>query len=480
MAEREFVTSPEGESLKVLFVNPPTYEGHGTFNRPIRFPTFTYATPVMHPPLLLAYAASYVRSRGHEVSFIDAEADSLTVQAFLEKARAVAPHFAVFETSTPSFSNDVKVAQETKQATGCKTVFVGPHVSALPAESMQDNLLDAVILAEYEVSLAEYLEKGGKGTHGVCYRDSTGQPVLNQPREYLQDLDSLPFPARDLLPNYRYFDPILKNPFTFVLAGRGCPYRCTFCNWPQVLSGRRYRPRSPRLVVDELQQLQEKYQFRSFLFNDDTFTAVKAHAMAVCDEMMKRGIKLPWGCYSRADNTDAELLEKLRQAGCFILKVGVESGDQAILDNVHKNVKVDRVVEGVALMKKMGFHVHGTFVFGLPGETPDTIKKTIRFARKVCPTTVQFSTAVPYPGAELHSFLREKGYLKTENWDEYMPMRPIFEYPDLSSAQIAGAVKRAYRGYYFRPTYFMVGLKQLFTEPKTVFANVKKLARLSV
>ncbi|MBI2957386.1 MAG: radical SAM protein [Chloroflexi bacterium] len=466
--------------MKVLFVNPPTYEGKGTFNRPIRFPTFTYATPVMHPPLLLAYAASYVRSRGHEISFIDAEADSLTVAAFLEKAGAIKPDCAVFETSTPSFSNDVRVAEETRRATGCKTVFVGPHVSALPAESMRGNSLDAVILAEYELSLAGYLEKGGPGTPGVCYRGEDGEPVVNPPREYLQDLDILPFPARDLLPNDKYFDPILKNPFTFVLAGRGCPYRCTFCNWPQVLSGRRYRLRSPQKVVDELQHLEEKYGFRSFLFNDDTFTAVKSHAMAICDEMMRRGIKLPWGCYSRADNTDVELLKKLREAGCFILKVGVESGDQGILDNVHKNVRVEKVAEGVSLMKKMGFHVHGTFVFGLPGETPATITKTIGFARRVCPTTVQFSTAVPYPGAELHSYLKGKGYLKTEDWNEYMPMHPIFEYPELSAEQISGAVKRAYRGYYFRPTYFMVGLKQLFTEPRTVLSNVKKLAKMSV
>ncbi len=280
-------------TLKVLFANPPTYKGKGTFNRPIRFPTYGYATPVMHPPLLLAYAAAYIRSQGHEVELIDAEVDSISVEDFISKVEHSLPDYIIFETSTASFKNDVEVAREIKERVSCKTVFVGPHVSALPVESMEGNNLDAVIVGEYELSLGEYIETGPNDTKGVCYRRQDGKVILNPPRDYLANLDLLPSPARDLIPNYKYFDPILKNPFTFVLSGRGCPYRCTFCNWPQVMTGRRYRLRSAKNIVDELEVLQNEYHLKSFLFNDDTFTANKRHAIAVCDEMISRGIKLP-------------------------------------------------------------------------------------------------------------------------------------------------------------------------------------------
>lgn len=452
----------------------------GSFNRPIRFPTYNYATPVMHPPLLLAYAAAYIRSKGHTVEFIDAQVGSIiNVKEFVSKVKSVSPDYVVFETSTASFKNDVKVAEELKENIDCKIVFVGPHVSALPIESMKNNCLDAVVVGEYELSLHEYIETGGSGTKGVCYRDQKDKIVLNPPREYLQDIDILPFPARDLLLNYKYFDPILKNPFTFVLGGRGCPYKCIFCNWPQVMTGRRYRRRSAKNIVDELEMLEDEYNFKSFLFNDDTFTAYKKHVIEVCNEIIDRGIKLPWACYSRADLTDVEILNKLREAGCFLLKVGVESESQQILNNVKKGYKIDEVVRGINLMKDFGFHVHCTFVFGLPGETKETIDKTIDFAKKLNPTTVQFSTAVPYPGAELYRYLKDQGYLLTEDWDEYMPMHSIFEYPNLSGKQLADAIKKAYRKYYFRPAYLKIGLKQLFVNPMTMVSNAKKLIKLS-
>ncbi len=465
-------------TLQVLLANPPTYKRKGKFNRPIRFPTYGYATPVMHPPLLLAYAAAYIRSRRHEVELIDAEVDSISVEDFISRVEHRSPDYIVFETSTASFKNDVEVAREIKEKVACKVAFVGPHVSALPVQSMQGNSLDAVIVGEYELSLCEYIEKGPDGTKGVCYRRDDGKVIINPPRDYLLDLDQLPFPARDLIPNYKYFDPILKNPFTFVLSGRGCPYRCTFCNWPQVMTGRRYRLRSAKNVVDELEVLQSEYQFKSFLFNDDTFTADKRHAMAVCDEMIRRRIRLPWICYARADINDRELLEKLKEAGCWSLKVGVESANQKILDNVKKQYKIEKVVEGINLMKSVGLDVHCTYIFGLPGETVETIKQTIEFSKRLNCPTVQFSTAVPFPGTELHRYLKEQDYLLTEDWEKYMPMQPIFEYPHLSAEAISDAVKIAYRGYYFRPKYIRVGLRLLLSQPKTVLRDLRGLIRL--
>lgn len=464
--------------MKVLFANLPTFKNTGNFNRPIRFPTYNYATPVMHPPLLLAYAASYIRSRNHEVRLIDAQVDVLGVGPFLEEVKRFNPGYIVCETSTPSFSNDVEIARQIKGDLGdTRIVFVGPHVSALPRDCLAVGGIDAVVLGEYEESLLEYIERGPEDTRGIAYRNN-GSVIINKERDYIKDLDSLPFPARDMMANYKYFDPILKNPFTFLLGGRGCPYQCIFCNWPQTISGRKYRVRSPKNIVDEIEHLLKDYRFKSMLFNDDTFTANRNHAIAVCEEILRRNLRFSWACYARADTDDEALLKKLGEAGCYLLKVGVESSDQKILDNVKKGYKVENIRKGIRQMLDLGFHVHATFVIGLPGETKETILKTVNFAIELNPTTVQFSSAIPYPGTEFYEDLDKNGYLVTKDWEEFMPLHRIFEYDNLSSQDMVYSVKEAYRRYYLRPKYVKIALAEMITQPRIFLGNLKKLLTL--
>jgi radical SAM superfamily enzyme YgiQ (UPF0313 family) len=337
--------------------------------------------------------------------------------------------------------------------------------------------VDAVVVGEYEISLSCYVEDGPEGTEGVCYRNRDGRIVLNDTREAIPNLDILPFPARDLLPNRRYFDPILKKPFTFVLAGRGCPYRCIFCNWPQVLTGRKYRLRSVDNVLDELETLQNS-GLGSFLFNDDTFTANKSNVLELCKGMKERSLKMKWACYARADNKDEQMLDTMKEAGCYLLKVGIESGVQEILDESRKGYNLEDIKPGVDLMLKKGFHVHGTFAFGLPGENKATIERTIRFAKDVNPTTVQFSVAVPYPGTEFYDYLNRNGRLLTDDWDEFMPLRPIYQYDGLRADELISSVGRAYRIYYFRPKYVPIAFKKLFTAPRILLGSLLKLLKL--
>ncbi|MFQ5956935.1 MAG: radical SAM protein [Candidatus Brocadiales bacterium] len=464
--------------MKVLFANLPTFKNTGSFNRPIRFPTYNYATPVLHPPILLAYAAAYVRSKNHTVRLVDAQVDGMDVGQFAEQVKCFAPDYIVCETSTPSFFNDVEVIKLVKeQLNGTKAIFVGSHVSALPNKCLESNGIDAVVLGEYEESLLEYIEKGPEAARGIAYRKN-GSVVVNDRRDYIKDLDSLPMPARDMLPNYKYFDPILKNPFTFLLGGRGCPYQCIFCNWPQTISGRRYRVRSQENIVDEVEHLLRNYQFKSMLFNDDTFTANRDHAIAVCDEILSRGLRFDWACYARADTDDEELLKKLKAAGCYLLKVGVESSDQAILDGVKKGYKVENIRRGITRMLNIGFHVHATFVIGLPGETKETVQETVNFAIELNPTTVQFSSAIPYPGTEFYELLDRNGDIIAKDWQEFMPLKPIFEYPNLSSKELIDSVKQAYRQYYLRPRYVKIALKEIMTQPRVLMGNVRKLLQL--
>lgn len=464
--------------MKVLFANLPTFKNTGSFNRPIRFPTYNYATPVLHPPLLLAYAAAYIRSKNHTIRLIDAQVDNIDVNHFVEEVKDFAPDCIVCETSTPSFFSDVEIIKLIKgHLSGTKAIFVGSHVSALPNECLKAKGLDAVVMGEYEETLLEYIEKGAENTRGIAYRKN-GDVVVNENRDYIKDLNCLPSPARDLLPNYKYFDPILKNPFTFLLGGRGCPYQCVFCNWPQTISGRRYRVRLPKNIVDEIEHLLKNYQFKSILFNDDTFTANKDHAIAVCDEILHRGLQFDWACYARADTDDEELLKKLKAAGCFLLKVGVESSNQAILDGVRKGYKVENVRRGIKLMMDMDFHVHATFVIGLPGETKETIQETINFAIELNPTTVQFSSAIPYPGTEFYELLDGNGDIIAKSWEEFMPLKPIFKYSNLSSEELMDSVKQAYRQYYLRPKYVRIALTEMLIQPRVVMGNVRKLLQL--
>jgi radical SAM superfamily enzyme YgiQ (UPF0313 family) len=465
--------------MKILFANPPTYENAGSFFRPVRFPTFNYATPVMHPPIYLAYAASYIRAQNHVVSFIDAPVMAMTVDVFLKTVTSLNPDYIIFETSTPSFENDCLVAGEIKQQLPhSKIVFLGTHVTALPNESLQCVAIDAIILGEYEISLSEYIAHGPVGTLGVGYRDAGGTICINEKRPFCSDLSLIPIPARDLIPNYSYFDPILKNPFTFIISGRGCPYPCTFCNWPEHLTGRIVRRRSPKEIVDEIEYLEKNYKFKSFLFNDDTFTCDIKHVEAISQEMILRKVKTPWGCYARADFDNKNCLLLMKKAGCFLLKVGVETADEQIQINVKKNYDLKKVKNAIKLMQNMGFHVHSTFAFGLPGETIETIEKTIKFARSLKSTTVQFSIAVPYPGTEFYAYLKRNNFLLTTKWNDFMPLIPIYQYPQLSYETMRSMLKKAYRTHYFRFKYFAIGLKQLFTQPRIFFGNAKKLLQL--
>lgn len=404
--------------------------------------------------------------------------DAIPVEKFVERARGFCPDFLVCETSTPSFTNDAGVVGLLKkELPRLKVVFLGPHVSALPEESLKTDNIDCVVVGEYEESLLEYVEKGPEGTRGIAYR-SNGRVVVNGPRDYIEDLDSIPFPARDLLPNYKYFDPILRNPFTFLLGGRGCPYRCIFCNWPQTISGRKYRVRTAQNIVDEIAHLLKDYEFKSILFNDDTFTANRNHAIAVCEEILRRKLRFSWACYARADTEDEGLLRKLKEAGCYLLKVGIESSNQKILDNVKKGYVVKNIRKGVRLMLDLGFHVHATFVIGLPGETKETIQDTINFAVELSPTTVQFSSAIPYPGTEFYDYLQRNKNITAGNWEEFMPLRPVFEYPSLPADEIINSVKQAYRQYYLRPKYVKIALREMCTQPRILLGNLKKLIYL--
>jgi radical SAM superfamily enzyme YgiQ (UPF0313 family) len=468
--------------LRVLVANPPTLEGPGRFFRPVRFPTYQYATPVMHPPLFLLGAATCLRELGsHEVAFVDAQAPALTVPQFVARAVAFQPDLAVLETCLASFDNDRRVAQALRDATGCRIVLCGPQLAPeVAGEVMRHPEVDAVVLGEYEAPLLALASSGlAAGIPGTIVRSPEGTPVAGPAQSPPADLDRFPDPDQTLLDHRAYYDPLLRNPFAFFLSGRGCPHHCTFCSWPQTFTGHGYRRRSAHRVAAEVARtLRAAPYLRGFLLNDDTFTADREHCLAVCDALRAEGVRTPWGCYTRADFDDEEVLRALRAAGCTLLKVGVESSDPDVLRAAGKDYDLRRAEAALHRMKALGFHRHATFAFGLPGETARSIRATVEWACRAAPDTVQFSVAVPYPGTAFYRWLARRGHLRPHAWSELSPVAPVHEYPGLSSAELARAVPEAYRRFYLRPAPLWGLARRLVTEPRSAVRLAARAARL--
>jgi radical SAM superfamily enzyme YgiQ (UPF0313 family) len=467
---------------RILLANPPTYAAPGSFFRPVRFPAWQYASPVQHPPLYLLSAATSLREHGgHEIAFVDAQAPGLGVDAFVRRAASLRPDLAVLETCLASFDNDRRVASALREATGCRVVLCGPQLAPEVArEVMGHPEIDAAVIGEYEATLLELAASGlAPGVPGALVRAPGGEVVEGPPRAPIADLDALPDPDQSLLHHRAYYDPVLRNPFAYFLSARGCPHRCTFCSWPQTFTGRAHRRRSPaRVAGDVARTLAAAPHLRSFLFNDDTFTADREHALAVCAALAARGVRPPWGCYVRADLDDEEVLRALRGAGCELLKVGVESADARVLERSGKGYDLGRVEAAIARMKRLGFRVHASFAFGLPGETEESIRATVAWACRAGPTTAQFSTAVPYPGTAFHAWLRREGHLRPHRWSDLGRPAPVFEYPELPRDRLAAAVPLAYRRFYFRPSQLLRAAGRVAREPRAMPALVTGTLRL--
>lgn len=466
--------------MKICFLNPPF---RGAYNREVRFQAVS-PQKALHPPLMLAYATAVCEREGHEVDLIDAPALDLGKEQTLARLAEFRPDFVVMLTSTGSVSSDGALAKGISTEIGAKTVAVGVHATAVPEDTLERGF-DFVARGEYEYTIRD-LASGMPPSKvlGITYWKGK-RKMKNGARPLIKDLDSMPFPSRKFLPNEKYHSALYKNPFTFILAGRGCPQQCVFCAAPQLMSGRMYRMRSAENIVRELKQIKEKFpKLRSVLFNDDTLTVNKKKAMELCGLMIKEKVNMPWIAYSRVDTIDEELAKKMKEAGCFLVKVGFESGCDEILRNMKKGPRAttERAREAAKIFNDAGIQVHGTFVFGMPGEDKTTIRKTIDFAKSLDLDFVQFSVAQPYPGTEFYEYLKKNKWLKFGDWDDYLDtcgcIKPVFGYPHLSSGEMEQWLKVAYKEYYLRPKYMLKALRIRLTNPslmKSSFRSAKTL-----
>jgi len=438
--------------LKTLFLQAPSFDGFDggagsryQAKREIR--SFWYPTWLAQP------AALVPGSR-----LLDAPAEGMTVEQALDIAACY--DLVIIHTSTPSFPGDVRFVELLKQRDPAALAgMVGARVAVDPDSALlASRAIDFVAREEFDYTCLDVAQGLALADiAGISFRDRSGGIRHNPPRPIIEDMDALPFVApvykRDL--NIRnYFIGYLNYPYVSLYTGRGCRSRCTFCLWPQTVGGHRYRTRSAANVLAEVRWIKENMpEVKEIMFDDDTFTDLRPRAEEIARGLGALGVT--WSCNAKA-NVPYATLKIMKENGLRLLLVGYESGDDQILLNIKKGLRTDIARRFADDCHALGITVHGTFILGLPGETHETIAKSIEFAKEINPHTIQVSLAAPYPGTHLHAQAVENGWIpdgKTIHLvnDSGVQLAAL-SYPHLSREEIYHGVEAFYRSFYFRPS----------------------------
>jgi hopanoid biosynthesis associated radical SAM protein HpnJ len=459
--------------MKTLFLHPPSFDGFDG-GAGSRYQARREVRSFWYPTWLAQPAALVPGSR-----LIDAPPSRTRLPEVL---RTVAGYeLCVIHTSTPSFAADVKVAEALKDMRpGLRIGFVGAKVAVQPDESLAASpAIDFVARNEFDFTIKEVAEgRPLSGIDGLSWRRSDGGIAHNPDRAVLEDMDELPFVTevykRDLSIE-NYFIGYLLHPYLSLYTGRGCKSRCTFCLWPQTVGGHRYRVRSPGHVAEEIRLAKQYFpQVREFFFDDDTFTDNLPRAEAIARELGRIGVA--WSCNAKA-NVPRETLKILKDNGLRLLLVGYESGNQQILHNIKKGMRIEVAKRFTRDCHDLGIRIHGTFILGLPGETKETIEETIRFATEINPHTLQVSLAAPYPGTFLHRQAVDNGWLDAghaELVDEHGIQIAPLSYAHLSHTEIFESVETFYRRFYFRAPKIAAIVGEMVKSPEMMVRRLRE------
>ena len=434
--------------LKILLVNPPQ------------------ATQYPQPPLGLAMVAAVLEKIGYLVKILDLPVLGFSENSLSTIIRQEKPDIVGVTAMTPTINSAVSIVEKVKECDSNITVVLGgAHATILPEETLKSvPEIDVIVRGEGEQTILELVkvldEISGDidQVSGITYRE--GASIKSTPlRPPILELDALPFPAFHLLPmrKYRLHPPFgRRSPVMPIITSRGCPYRCVFCS--KSVFGKKYRSNSPAYVVDEIRFLNEKFGVKEIKFYDDVFTLDRKRVVALCMQLKEQGIDIPWTCETRVNLIDSELLGVMKDAGCYMIEYGVESGNQRVLNSLKKDITLAQTIKAFELTHEAGIETVAYFMMGSPQETSETIQETVEFAKKLDPDFVQFSIATPYPGTELYSLALEDGQVP-EKWDEYVYAElksvdnPGFGTKTLSREELRAWNKKAYTSFYLRWRY---------------------------
>lgn len=409
------------------------------------------------PPLGLASIGAYLEEKGFKVKIIDMQAERLLPEELPLAINGETPSFIGITATTITIDNAYTIAKILKGLlSDSKIILGGVHPTVLPDEALESPNIDYCIRGEGEETLLDLMEgKDPKNIPGLSYR-SDGRIIHNPFRPPILDLDTLPSPAYHLLPMNRYYPALgsyKRLPVISIMATRGCPGRCTFCYGDML--GKRIRYRSPSRLIKEIKYLMETHGIKEIQFYDDTFTAIQKNVREFSSLILKEKINLSWSCFARVDTVDLETLRLMKEAGCHQIMYGLESGDEEILKNINKGTALDQAREAVKLTKEVGIDVRAAFMLGNPGETEESIQRTIQFALDLDPELCIFNITTPYPGTEMFKWAKENGYLSTEDWTKYDLSHMVMDLPTIASTRIEEYYHRVYRLFYLRPSYIL-------------------------
>jgi len=433
--------------MRTLFLNPPSFEGFDG-GAGSRWPASREIESYWYP-VWLCYPAGMLA----DSKVVDGPPHKVSIESCVAMARDF--ELLVLFTSTPGFDVDVRIAEMMKDVNPrMKVAFVGPPVTIEPDKSLRaSRAIDFVVRREFDYQIAGYAQgKPLEELPGVSYWKN-GEIVHNPEGGVIENLDELPWVTkvykRDL-DFRRYNVPFLLNPYVSFYTTRGCPAMCTFCLWPQTHSGHRWRLRSSDDVAKECQYVLENFPgLKEIFFDDDTFNYKKERTIDLCAKLKK--LNFTWSCTSRV-TTDGDTLRAMKDAGCRLMIVGYESGDPQILKNIKKGATVDMARRFTAEAHKVGLTIHGDFIVGLPGETRETLRKTIDFAKSLDVETIQVSLGHAYPGTEFYDYAQKNGLVSIESMhDGAGHQLPNVIYPHLDKGELVDWVERFYGEYYFRP-----------------------------
>lgn len=437
---------------KVILLSPPYLDLYGKLNK----------AAGRYFPLGLGYIASFLRKYGsYSVQIYEPEAQSLSYADLEKIIRDNRPDIVGLTCSTPNFFRAVRLALAVKNNSDAKVIIGGVHASALP-EFIAENypeLIDCVVVGEGEITMLELVRayennESIEGIKGIVHR-SGNKTIRTETRPFINELDSIPFPARDLIPQ-KLFIPNLHNArhksCLTLLTSRGCPFNCSFCA-SRIVSGKKYRTHSAEYVLEEIQMLKTDFNARQLLITDDTFTIDHERLEKICRGMIDKKIGLEWFCFSQVSSVNREMLSLMKKAGCYNIGFGIESGDEDILRKMGKPIKPEKALEAVRFANEIGMKTQAFYIFGTPGETKQQMVETIQFAKKVGATLAFFNMLVPYPGTkDFHHFFSNIPLGKIE-WEKFVAVGEecILTNSAVSQKEMEKLIASANLTYYMNP-----------------------------
>lgn len=382
-------------------------------------------------PFYLAYTAALLEKNGHQVIIDDGVAINEKEESFLEKVGSESPDVVLFETTTPTIDYDLELVNKIKNINRKIIIcLAGTHATTFYNEILKNRNVNYVFLAEYEINFSHFVDSltdkyPREQLKGIAFMEKR-RICVRQP-ELIDPLDQLPFPARELFPTNKSPDPTKYwdgfcqyKPAIQMHASRGCPFRCNFCLWNQVMyRNQKYRIFSPKRVVNEMEKVVKEYNAQEIYFDDDTFTADKSHVLEICREIKKRKMEIAWSVMGDAMVTDKEMVEAMADAGCIGIKFGVESGNEEILRHIEKPVNFKKLKEFTDWCAKRKIKTHATFTFGLSGETKETMEQTLWLAKSLDVDSVQFSITTPFPGTRYYEELKREKLIAVKKWEDF-------------------------------------------------------------